>query len=243
MSSVSVSHGSGPEALAQAVAQQHVIILVDVLRASSTIITALANGASQIIPVTTVEEARERIYHIPNGFLAGERAAHPPAGFDFGNSPRSFLTDRVRGRPIILTTSNFTRTLGTPPDTATILVGAFLNIEHVATTARNLSEQSERPISVVSAGSMRGYAAEDDFTSHHIISRLQYPEDPPSYADPTDIARELLVSRHGTILVRSGYEADIYFCAKPNRYDLTPILRNGAFISYSQQFSSQKHSD
>ncbi|MFX1300113.1 MAG: 2-phosphosulfolactate phosphatase [Promethearchaeota archaeon] len=243
MSSISVSHGSGPEALAQAVAQQHVVILVDVLRASSTIITALANGASQIIPVTTVEEARERIYHFPNGFLAGERAAHPPAGFDYGNSPRSFLTDRIHGRPIILTTSNFTRTLGTPPNTATILVGAFLNIEHVTTTARELSEQNQRPVSVVSAGSMRGYAAEDDFTSHHIISRLQYPEDPPSYADPTDIARELLVSRHGTILVKSGYEDDIYFCAKPNRYDLTPILRNGAFIPYCQPFSSQTRSN
>ncbi len=238
MSSISVSHGSGPDALAQALAQQHVIILVDVLRASSTIVTALANGASQIIPVTTVEEARERIYHFPNGFLAGERAAHPPAGFDYGNSPRSFLTDRIRGRPIILTTSNFTRTLGTPPETATILVGAFLNIEHVATTARTLAKKLQQPVSVISAGSIRGYAAEDDFTSHHIISRLQFPDDPPSYADLGDISRELLVSHHGTILVQAGYKDDIRFCAQTNRYNLTPILRNGAFISYSSAFNS-----
>ena len=235
MSSVSVSHGSGPEALTQAVAQQHVIILVDVLRASSTIITALANGASQIIPVTTVEEARDRIYHFPNGFLAGERAAHPPAGFDYGNSPRSFLTDRIRGRPIIFTTSNFTRTLGTPPENAIILVGAFLNIEHVAVTARNLAQKLQRLVSVISAGSMRGYAAEDDFTSHHIISRLQFPEDPPSYADRGDISRELLVSRHGTILVQAGYEADISFCSQTNRYEVTPILHKGAFVPFSPE--------
>ena len=230
---ISVTHSSGPEALADAVAHEHVIILVDVLRASSTIITALANGASKIIPVPTVEEARERIYHHPNGFLAGERAAHPPAGFDYGNSPRSFLTDRIRGHPIILTTSNFTRTLGKPPETATILVGAFLNIDHVTTTARQFSTRLDKPISVISAGSMHGVAVEDDFTSYQLIIRIKDPEGPPGYADIGDLARELLVSRHGSLLVQAGYEEDITFCAQPNRYNLTPILREGAFVPYS----------
>jgi 2-phosphosulfolactate phosphatase len=230
---VSVSHSSGPEALVSAVAKHHVIVLVDVLRASSTIITALANGASKIIPVPTVEEAREIIYHYPNGFLAGERAAHPPAGFDFGNSPRSFMTDRIRDRPIILTTSNFTRTLGKPPFSATVLVGAFLNIDHVARTARIFSEQLNQPISVISAGSMRGVSMEDDFTSYQIMIRIQDPDGPPGYADIGDLARELLVSRHGSLLVQAGYEDDIYFCAQPNRYKLTPILHDGGFIPYT----------
>lgn len=230
---ISVTHSSGPKALADAVANQHVVILVDVLRASSTIITALANGASQIIPVPTVEEARERIYHYPNGFLAGERDAHPPVGFDFGNSPRSFLTNRIRGRPIILTTSNFTRTLGKPPDTATILVGAFLNIDHVTMTARHLSTQLNKPLSVVSAGSLHGVSVEDDFTSYQLIIRLKDPDGPPGYADIGDLARELLVSRHGSLLVQAGYEDDIPFCAQPNRYNLTPIFRKGSFIPFS----------
>ncbi len=227
-----VAHGSGPQALADAVKQHHVIILVDVLRASSTIITALGNGASQIIPVPTVEEARERIYHYPDGFLAGERAAHPPAGFDYGNSPRSFLTDRIQGRPIILTTSNFTRTLGKPPESATILVGAFLNIDHVANTALHLSSKQGQPISVISAGSMQGIAAEDDFTSYQIMIRLRDPDGPPGYADVGDLARELLVTRHGSLLVQAGYEEDIHFCAQPNRYKITPILHKGGFIPY-----------
>lgn len=230
---ISVTHSSGPDALANAVAQQHVIILVDVLRASSTIITALANGASRIIPVPTVEEARKMIYHHPNGFLAGERDAHPPAGFDYGNSPRSFLTDHIRGHPIILTTSNFTRTLGKPPDTAIILVGAFLNIDHVATTARHIANKLDQPISVISAGSLYGVSVEDDFTSYQIIIRIKDPEGPPGYADIGDLARELLVSRHGSLLVQAGYEDDIYFCAQPNQYDLTPILREGGFVPFS----------
>jgi 2-phosphosulfolactate phosphatase len=230
---LSVSHGAGPEEFANVVAQEHIVVLVDVLRASSTIITALAHGASKIIPVPTVEEAQSRANQIPNVLLAGERAAHPPAGFDYGNSPRSFLTNQIQGRPIILTTSNFTRTLGTPPDTARIVVGGFLNIEHVARTTRRLAQQYKRPISVISAGSMSGLSSEDDFTAGHIIARIENPDDPPSYADSGDLARELLVSRHGSLLVRTGYEEDIYFCAQPNRYDLTPILQGGAFIPYS----------
>jgi 2-phosphosulfolactate phosphatase len=230
---LSVRHGSGPQAFAEAVNKQHVIILVDVLRASSTIITALANGASKIIPVPTVEEARERIYHFPNGFLAGERAAHPPAGFDYGNSPRSFLTDRIRGHPIILTTSNFTRTLGVPPEKAIILVGAFLNIDHVASTARKLAIQVGQAISVISAGSVHGVATEDDFTCYQLMIRIRDPDGPPGYADIGDLARELLVSRHGSLLVRAGYEEDIAFCAQPNRYSLTPILHDGAFVPFS----------
>jgi 2-phosphosulfolactate phosphatase len=237
---ISVTHSSGPEALIEAVTQQHVIVLVDVLRASSTIITALANGASKIIPVPTVEEARELIYHYPNGFLAGERAANPPAGFDYGNSPRSFLTDRIKGRPIILTTSNFTRTLGKPPETATILVGAFLNIDHVAHTARYLSKETSRPISVISAGSIHGVSTEDDFTSYQLMIRIKDPEGPPGYADIGDLARELLVSRHGTILVQAGYEDDIYFCAQPNRYPVSPILQNGEFALFSADMKTNQ---
>jgi phosphosulfolactate phosphohydrolase-like enzyme len=114
-----------------------------------------------------------------------------------------------------------------------ILVGAFLNIDHVALIARQLAFEREQPISVISAGSLRGVAAEDDFGSYHIMSRIQFPDDPPSYADSGDIARELLVSRHGSILVREGYEDDIYFCAQPNCFSLTPILRDAAFIPYT----------
>jgi 2-phosphosulfolactate phosphatase len=228
---IPVHHGTGPDALATAVAQEHVVILVDVLRASSTIITALANGAAAVIPVPTIEEAQQRASSLPDAFLAGERETHPPPGFDFGNSPQSFLTPQIRGRLIILTTSNFTRTLGHPPETATILVGGFLNIEHVAATALRLHTETNHPISIISAGSPQGPSVEDDFTADHLRIRIQFNTDPPSYADPADLARELLVTQHGSLLVQAGYEDDIQFCAQPNRYPLTPIWHQGAFYS------------
>ncbi|MFX1562614.1 MAG: 2-phosphosulfolactate phosphatase [Promethearchaeota archaeon] len=232
---IQLTHATGPAALKKAVDNDHIIILVDVLRASSTIITALANGASSIIPVPTVEEARRLATEHPNAILAGERAAHPPPGFHYGNSPRSFLSNKIRNRPIILTTSNFTRTLGHPSPTATILVGAFLNIEHVAQTARSLHKSQSRPITIISAGGMSGPSIEDDLASDHIAIRIKNPDDPPSYASSDDIARELLITRHGIILVRAGYEEDIYFSSQPNRYNLTPILINKAFYPFGKK--------
>jgi 2-phosphosulfolactate phosphatase len=228
-----VHRGTGPSALQEALENDHIIILVDVLRASSTIITALANGAQAVIPVPTVEEARRIAATLPHALLAGERAAKPLPGFEYGNSPRNFLSTRIRGQIIILTTSNFTRVLGTPPASATILVGAFLNLEHVSRTTQRLHSLAPRPITVVSAGGFNRPAAEDDIAADHIANRLTHPHDPPSYASADDLARELLVTRHASTLIQLGYEEDIHFCSTPNAYSLTPILYNGAFIPYT----------
>jgi 2-phosphosulfolactate phosphatase len=203
-----------------------------VLRASSTIITALAHGASAVIPVSTVSEARRIATTFPNALLVGERSAKPLPGFDYGNSPRHFLSSSTQGRIIILTTSNFTRVLGAAPTSGTILVGAFLNIDHVSHTALHLSQRSKRPITVIAAGGLNRPAAEDDIAADHIIYRLTHHDNPPSYASSEDIARELLVTRHGSYLIRLGYEDDIHFCSKINSYSLTPILHQDRFIPY-----------
>jgi len=232
---IKILHATGPAALKKAAEKNHIIILVDVLRASSTIITALANGATSIIPVTTIEEAHQLANKLPNALLAGERDANPPLGFHYGNSPQDFLTNKIRNHSIILTTSNFTRTLGHPPPTATILVGAYLNIEHVAQTARNLHREKARTITIISAGSLNGLSIEDDQASNHIAVRIENPNDPPSYASSDDIARELLVTRHGAKLIRAGYQEDIYFCSQLNRYALTPFLRKNAFYPFNKK--------
>jgi phosphosulfolactate phosphohydrolase-like enzyme len=112
-------------------------------------------------------------------------------------------------------------------------VGAFLNIEHVAATARALHCEQARSITIISAGELGGPSVEDDLASEHIALRLQHPKDPPSYASAEDLARDLLVTQHGSLLVRTGYGDDIAFCSQPNRYALTPFLRDGAFTAYS----------
>ena len=99
--------GAVPARLAGATA-----LVIDVLRASTTIVTALGNGAACVMPIEHVDDARACKTALgPDAILAGERDGDPPDGFDLGNSPLEFTPARVRGRSIILTTSNGTRAL------------------------------------------------------------------------------------------------------------------------------------
>lgn len=111
-----------------------VCIVFDVLRATSTILTALSNGATAILPVRTIEEALSCHGRDPSVMLAGERggvritqAVSGGAAFDFGNSPREFLRDRVEGRRIVMTTTNGTRAIKACEKASRVFVGALLN--------------------------------------------------------------------------------------------------------------------
>src|SRR5262245_66691650 len=89
------------------------VLVIDVLRASTSIITALINGCAAVIPVTTAEEAHQRAAALPSHtvLIAGERRGEPLAGFDLGNSPLDFTVERVSGKTLIMTTSNGTQAL------------------------------------------------------------------------------------------------------------------------------------
>ena len=100
-----------PDAVVAAMLPGAAVLVVDVLRASTSIITALANGCVAVVPVSEPEEARRRAATIPGSLVAGERRGEPLKGFDLGNSPLEFGRDRVAGRTIVMTTSNGTRAL------------------------------------------------------------------------------------------------------------------------------------
>ena len=103
-----------------------IVVIIDILRATSAICTAFEHGAEQIIPVATVEEARE---WKSKGFLVGaERDAIPVDGFDFGNSPFSYMNDAVKGKTIVITTTNGTQAIHAARDAYKVVIGSFLNI-------------------------------------------------------------------------------------------------------------------
>src|SRR6266700_2700000 len=121
--------------------RETVCVVFDVLRATSTMITALANGAEAIYPVSEIEEALELRRRNPEILLAGERegfrieaSAANGTVFEFGNSPREFTRNRVLGRTIATTTTNGTRALRGCLDgrASLILIGAFLNLNAIA---------------------------------------------------------------------------------------------------------------
>ncbi len=141
-------------------------VVFDILRATTTMMTALANGAEKIIPVTEISEAIALRKNNPSVLLAGERdgqrilaAQTGGIDFDLGNSPREFIPEKVRGKTIVMTTTNGTRALQACVGAKTILIGSFLNLKALA---RWLAKH-EKPAQLifVCAGTFEQTAFED----------------------------------------------------------------------------------
>ncbi|MBX3444303.1 MAG: 2-phosphosulfolactate phosphatase [Planctomyces sp.] len=147
-------HQLTPEMLAGSVA-----VVIDVLRASTTIVHALAAGAEAVIPCQEVEEARNLKRERPDEkfLLGGERQGLRIPGFDFDNSPFAYAADVVRGRAIAFTTTNGTRALAAAAGAARVLVGAFVNRAAIVRELR----RAGRPVCLVCAGTDGGITAED----------------------------------------------------------------------------------
>src|SRR3954467_11230302 len=106
---------------------ESIVVIIDILRATSAICTAFEHGAEKVIPVATVEEAWE---WKKKGFLVGaERDAIAVEGFDFGNSPFSYMNDTVKGKTIVITTTNGTQAIHAARDAYKVVIGSFLNID------------------------------------------------------------------------------------------------------------------
>lgn len=103
-----------------------IVVVIDVLRATSAICTAFHYGVEKMIPVATLEEAME---YKQQGYLVGaERNAIAIDGFDFGNSPYSYMTDKIKGQTVVITTTNGTQAIEAAKNAYAIAIGSFLNI-------------------------------------------------------------------------------------------------------------------
>jgi 2-phosphosulfolactate phosphatase len=140
-----------------------IAVVIDVLRASTTMITALANGAVRVIPVADVDEARRMVVGLePPVLLGGERGGVRIPGFDLGNSPLEYVPARVAGRTLVITTTNGTAALHACRDAREILVGAIVNRAVVADALRRLATVGGRDdVHLVCAGTDGLVSAED----------------------------------------------------------------------------------
>jgi len=134
-------------------------LIIDVLRASTTIITALANGCDAIVPVADPAEARRRALATQNGgaLVAGERQGEPIPGFDLSNSPVEFQSPHVRGKTVFFTTSNGTRALLAARAAEAIGITALVNVTAAAAWAAGAG----RDVAIVCAGSHGKHSLED----------------------------------------------------------------------------------
>ncbi len=168
-------------------------VVFDVLRATSTMLTALHNGATAVVPVATIAEAVARRRALPDALLAGERdgrrigaALSGGVEFDLGNSPREFTAGRVHGRTILMTTTNGTRALRACAGARRILLGGFVNLASVAA----LLAQEGGDVLVVCSGTYEEASFEDTLGAGALCDRL-LAGDSWRCADSASIAREL----------------------------------------------------
>jgi 2-phosphosulfolactate phosphatase len=160
-----------------------IAVVVDVLRASTTMITALGHGAAAVHPVAGVDEARRLAARLgPAALLGGERGGLPIPGFDLGNSPRDYVPDRVAGRQIVITT---TKACGAARE---ILVGAIVNRTAVAEAVRRLAATAgDPPVHLVCAGTDGAVGSDDVLAAGAILDAATRAGGPEQVLD--DAAR------------------------------------------------------
>ena len=149
-------------------ARQARVVVIDVLRATSTIVTALHNGCREIIPVASLSEALALAARSGDVLLAGERNTQKPAHFDLGNSPREFTIRRVSGKRIVLTTTNGTRALRGIRNAGEVVLASFLNIRAVSEHLK----LSKRDVVFYCAGNEGRFSLEDTLCATWLIGEL-----------------------------------------------------------------------
>ncbi|HEV3270582.1 MAG TPA: 2-phosphosulfolactate phosphatase [Candidatus Methylacidiphilales bacterium] len=195
--------------------------VIDVIRATSTIITALAHGAG-VQAVASLDEAFALKAQNPGAVLAGERGGRAVPGFDLGNSPGDFTTERVQGRRVVLTTTNGTQALAACRGARAVVAAALLNLDAVAARLREIGP----PWIIVCAGCEGGFGVDDAIVAGALAEALDRDHALVSlyHSVRMDLTETLLRSAAGRELIKVGLEKDVPFCAQLNRYSVVPTL-------------------
>jgi len=194
-------------------------VVVDVLRATSTIAQALAAGYERVLCCAEIADARELRAELPDSLLGGERQAIRVEGFDVGASPREFLD--ARARTLILSTTNGTRAiLETARRCERVLLGSLLNLSALAAAA------DTDDVVIVCAGFQGGFALDDAYCAGRIVQRLS-GERTHAAAASVLLAQGFATALDG-LNARTygppGLEDDIAFCAQEDLLDVVPEL-------------------
>ncbi|MGQ9559248.1 MAG: 2-phosphosulfolactate phosphatase [Candidatus Oleimicrobiaceae bacterium] len=213
------------------------VVVIDVLRASTTIVTALAHGCRAIIPVEEVEEAKRIAATIGDQhvLLGGERGGVRIEGFALGNSPSEYRTAAVKDSTIVFTTTNGSRLFRMVQNGALVLVGALVNAEAVTRTLA----QAGQDVLLVCAGREGRFSAEDFFCAGLLASRLlKLSLRKVELSDAAQVAQRFAVGRasavrvlqrseHGRFLASIGFADDLLVCAKVDAYQIVPQYAEG----------------
>ncbi|WP_075602359.1 2-phosphosulfolactate phosphatase [Saccharicrinis aurantiacus] len=214
------------------------VVVIDVLRATSVMTTALANGAKQIIPVLHPEDAFEVQKEMgkENVVLGGERKAVPIEGFDFGNSPFSYSPEIIKDKTLVITTTNGTRAIINSKGASKLYVGAFLNDRAIVEAVTGDEE-----VVLVASGSHDHFTMEDSLCAGKIAYHLQQ-----NGAHLSDVAIAMATlyeqnkddihalgskGKHYKRLTGLGATEDLEYCYKSDVLDVVPVYtKEGTLI-------------
>lgn len=219
------------------------VVVIDVLRACSTIQAALENGAAGVIPVAENDDAGKytRSLDASRILLCGEKGGKKIEGYRLGNSPIEYVYDIVNSKIIILKTTNGTRAITRSSNAKEVLIASFLNLSAVVDY---LKKKETRDILLICSGWNNRLSIEDMLCAGTLICRLFDGELPAVATDGTKVAFSLYQkfgenisnlidsSNHAKRLKAIGYEKDIDFCSQVDLYSSVPVYFQGMIRLY-----------
>ncbi len=220
-----------PGALAGAV-----VAIIDVLRASTTITVALANGARAVVPFDGMDAVAERARQFERGDvrLAGEHKMQLIPGFDLGNSPGEFTSAAVSGKTILITTTNGTRALLAAQGARDVVVASYVNCSVITALLRS-ALRSDTPVVIICAGQDRHFALEDAGCAGRYVRLVTRRYSNVVMNDAAhacalidrkygdNVQSLFLDSAHGRALTETGFGHDLAVCAGIDSYPLIPV--------------------
>lgn len=227
-----VSAVSLPDHLDPSHLRDRVAIVIDVLRATTTIAQALDEGASSIIPVASIDAARMIAHERNNALLCGERSGIKPDGFHFGNSPHEYTQTHVANRDIVLTTTNGTRALQMCTDAHAIYTASITNAKAIV----DVLAASTRDLTLVCSGTDRKPSLEDcicagliaeELSSSHTLddsARLMSHAAQDAIASHEDLQSAIASTYHAKRLIDLEFSRDVEFAAQLSTSTCVPLF-------------------
>jgi 2-phosphosulfolactate phosphatase len=217
--------------------RESIVVVIDILRASSAICTAFSNGASQIIPVAEVSVAKE--YKSKGYLVAAERDGFVLDFADFGNSPFNFTREKVEGRAIVYSTTNGTGIINLASSAYLTVIGSFLNISALSVWLTG----QERDVLLFCAGWKNKFNIEDTICAGAIAEKIMKSGSYSTICDSTLAALDLWSLAKGNLpgyieksaqrsrLRDKGLDDCIEFCLTPDYTEVIPVMNNGVLVA------------
>ncbi len=218
---------------------ENIVVVVDILRATSAICTAFHNGVRRIIPVSTVEEAKAKK---EEGFIvASERNGYVLDFADFGNSPFNFTEERVKGKEIVYSTTNGTRCINMASHSQKVAIGSFLNL----TALSQWIIKQNSPVLIFCASWKDRFSLEDTVFAGALAEKLMASGKFETICDAVtasldlweiakpDLNKYILKAAQKGRLAEKGLDDCIEFCHQPDFTNIIPIYENGELLPIS----------